>query len=56
MDLGLDDPGFTADLGGAVGGLFRAVGQTAAGHADAVRGQQFLGLVFVDIHLKSLPI
>jgi hypothetical protein len=55
MDLGLDDPGIAAKLTGAVAGLFGAVGQPATRHRHAEAGEDFLGLVFVDVHQILRP-
>ena len=55
MDLRLDDPGIAAQFAGAIACLFGAVGQAAArdGHAEA--GEDFLGLIFVNVHSVFLP-
>ena len=50
VDLGLDDPELAADLAGTIGRLFGAVGERALGHGHTEAGQDFLGLVFVNIH------
>ena len=50
VDLGLDDPELAADLARPVGRLFGAVGERALGHGHTEAGQDFLGLILVNIH------
>jgi hypothetical protein len=50
VDLGLDDPHRAAEFLRGLFGLAHAERGMAARHRHAVRAQQFLGLVFVDLH------
>jgi hypothetical protein len=50
VDLRLDDPDLAAELLRGLDGLAHAEGGVAARHRHAVRAQDFLGLVFVDLH------
>jgi hypothetical protein len=53
VDLGLDDPDRAAQLLGGFLGFAHAERGMAPRHRHAVRAQQFLGLVFVDLHRGS---
>ena len=55
MDLRLDDPAVATQFAGAVGRLFGAVGQPAIGHCDPEAAEDFLGLIFVNVHLSEPP-
>jgi hypothetical protein len=50
VDLRLDDPDAAAEFLRRLLGLAHGEGGVAARHRHAVRAQQFLGLVFVDVH------
>ena len=52
VDLRLDDE-FAADLAGDGGGFLRRVGDLARRRGDAVFLEEFLGLVFVDVHVRG---
>ena len=52
VDLGLDDPELAADLARPVGRLLGAVGQRALGNGHAEAGQDFLGLILVNVHVE----
>ena len=53
MNLGLDDEVVPADLAGHGLGFFRRVGNLARAGGDAVFLEEFLGLVFVDVHVRG---
>ena len=50
MDLGLHRPAGAPDLRGAVDRLLGAVGDPSRRHRDAEVGEEFLGLVLVNVH------
>src|SRR5262249_33203082 len=53
MDLRLDDPLAAADVAGPIGRLFGAVGKAARRNRDAESPEDFLRLIFVDVHLQA---
>ena len=54
VHLRLDDPQLAADFTRAVGCLFGAVGESALGGRYAEAGQDFLGLIFMNVHVCLL--
>ena len=50
MDLCLHDDGESAQFAGAIGRLFRGIGQPALRYRYAKAGQDFLGLMLVNVH------
>ena len=54
MDLGLHDPDRAAELFGDVLCFPCCIGDAAARHGNAVFLQQALGLIFVDVHGRSI--
>ena len=50
MNLGLDHPGFAADFARPIGGLLGAIGKPPTRHGHPEPGEDFLGLIFMDIH------
>ncbi len=54
MNLRLDDPGLAADLARPLSRLLGAVGQRAAWHGHAELGEDFLGLILMNVHLVLL--
>ena len=56
MDLRLDRPVPAAELGRDVDRLLGTVGDTARRHGDAEAGQEFFGLIFVNVHVLLYPL
>jgi hypothetical protein len=50
VDLGLDDPERAAELLRCFARLANAEGRVSARDGDAEAGEEFLALVFVDLH------
>ena len=53
MHLGFDHGKFASQTAKSIGSFFRRVGENALLYRQAILGQQFLGLILVQIHLNS---
>ena len=55
VDLGLHDGERAAEFGEGLAGFVGRLGDDVVGRGDAGRPQQFLGLIFVNLHSAMLP-
>ncbi len=53
MDLRLDDPERPRKLPGRGDGLLDGKRRVAGGNGNALLGEQFLGLIFMNVHGRS---